>query len=324
MNPVQWLRSRFRLWWQARLRPSDHHHLTQRNVYIVPTAPGLMLAATLLVLLLASINFQLNLGYALTFLLAGCSLVGMHLGHGTLRGLHLQVLPPPAHFLDVPSTLTVQLHNPGDNPRYGIGLALQAQSLWSWTEVPAQGSAELKLAWAAPQRGRVRLPLLSAETRFPMGAFRVWTVWQPAATALVYPRPETPAPPLPMAQADAHSGAASTVRATREVEWDGVRAYRRGDTPRQIVWKKAAQAMAAGTSALVSRDAGALKKAELWLDYGTTGLADKEARLSRLCAWVRTADQAGLDYGLRLPGQQIAPGSGEAHERLCLEALALC
>jgi hypothetical protein len=46
-----------------------------------------MLGATLLVLLVASINYQLNLGYLLTFLLAGSALVGMHVCHATLRGL---------------------------------------------------------------------------------------------------------------------------------------------------------------------------------------------------------------------------------------------
>jgi uncharacterized protein (DUF58 family) len=30
----------------------------------------------------------------------------------------------------------------------------------------------------------------------------------------------------------------------------------------------------------------------------------------------------GLDYGLRLPGTEIRPASGEAHKRRCLEALA--
>ena len=94
MNPLRWARARFQRWWQSRLRPCDCQRLTQRNVYIVPTAPGLLLGTTLLVLLVASINFQLNLGYALTFLLAGCSLVGMHLGHATLRGLDLQLLAP--------------------------------------------------------------------------------------------------------------------------------------------------------------------------------------------------------------------------------------
>ena len=324
MNPVRWVRARFRRWWQARLRPNDDHYLTQRNVYILPTAPGLVLAATLLVLLVASINFQLNLGYALTFLLAGCCLVGMHMGHATLRGLHLQLVPPAAHFLDIPATLTVQLHNPSAKARYGVGLALQEIGVWSWVEVPRQGSCTLGLAWLAPHRGLVKLPLLSAESRFPMGAFRVWTVWQPAACAWVYPRPETPAPALPRSSAPADGASEAVNPSPSGSDWDGVRGYRRGDPPKQIIWKKAAQALATGSGALVSRDAPVQGAVELWLDYADTGLADKEARLSRLCAWVREAETRGFAYGLRLPGQHLVPASGAAHQRQCLEALALC
>ncbi|MDI1245405.1 MAG: DUF58 domain-containing protein, partial [Rhodoferax sp.] len=83
-------------WWQNRLPLTDSVTLTQRNVYILPTRAGLMLGVTLLVLLVASINYQLNLGYLLTFLLAGCALVGMHVGHGTLRGLSLNLTAPEA------------------------------------------------------------------------------------------------------------------------------------------------------------------------------------------------------------------------------------
>ncbi|MBK9362478.1 MAG: hypothetical protein IPM99_15800 [Rubrivivax sp.] len=52
-----------------------------------------MFAPTLLVLLLASINYQLNLGYLLTFLLAGSGLVSMHVTHNTLRRLTLRLRP---------------------------------------------------------------------------------------------------------------------------------------------------------------------------------------------------------------------------------------
>ena len=76
-----------RTWWHNRLPLRDTQALTQRNVYIMPTRAGWMLAATLLVLLIASINYQLNLGYLLTFLLAGCAAAGMVVSHNTLRGL---------------------------------------------------------------------------------------------------------------------------------------------------------------------------------------------------------------------------------------------
>ena len=48
-----------------------------------------------------------------------------------------------------------------------------------------------------------------------------------------------------------------------------------------------------------------------------------EARLSRLTAWVLAAHRAGAAFGLRLPGLEIALAQGEAHRRVCLEALAL-
>jgi uncharacterized protein (DUF58 family) len=85
------------------------------------------------------------------------------------------------------------------------------------------------------------------------------------------------------------------------------------------VWKKAAR-----SDELVSRDTLQAQRVELWLDYQQCGVADAEGRLARLAAWVLQADRLGLDYGLRLPGQQVAPGAGEAHKRRCLEALALC
>jgi uncharacterized protein (DUF58 family) len=102
-------------------------------------------------------------------------------------------------------------------------------------------------------------------------------------------------------------------------EFDGVRAYRRGDPLRSVVWKKAAK-----TDELVSRDSGQARRHELWLDLAQAGGADLERRLSRLAAWVLQADKLGLDYGLRLSGQAIAPANGPAHRRHCLEALALC
>ena len=76
---------RVRRWFENRLPVSDTHTLTQGNIYIVPTKAGLAFAFTLMLMLVASINYQLNLGYLLTFLLAGSALVSMHMTHGTLR-----------------------------------------------------------------------------------------------------------------------------------------------------------------------------------------------------------------------------------------------
>jgi uncharacterized protein (DUF58 family) len=139
---------------------------------------------------------------------------------------------------------------------------------------------------------------------------------------LVYPAPEVPAPPLP--PGEPRAGGTGSAPSQGIGEFDGVRAYRRGDPLKLVVWKKAAKSLATGTDDLVSRDAQQAQRHELWLDLARAALPDHEARVSRLTAWVLQADRLGLDYGLRLPGAEIAPDTGAAHRRRCLEALALC
>ncbi len=320
LNPIAFARRRFRQWWQARLPLSDTTTLTQRNVYILPTRPGFMMALTLVVLLVASINYQLNLGYLLTFLLAGSAVVGMHVSHATLRGLTMNLIAPDAQYAGASATIGIVLSNDRRRPRHGIGLAVldwKHEDHWVWTDVPAQGSATVRVAFQPERRGLHRVPPLTAETRFPLGTFRVWTVWRPAAQVLVYPAPELFPPPLPPGEPRAGGGAQARVQSTGEFE--GVRAYRRGDPLKLVVWKKAAKA-----DELVSRDTQQAQRYELWLDFAQAGAVGTEHRLSRLAAWVLQADKLGLDYGLRLPGQEIAPATGEAHKRRCLEALALC
>ncbi len=115
---------RLHAWWRSRLAPTDTHQLTQRNIYILPTRAGLMFALTLLTLLLASINYQLNLGHVLTFLLAGSGVVSLQLTHNTLRGLRLHLKPVAAVFAGASAQIEVVLTAPASarQPRHGIGV----------------------------------------------------------------------------------------------------------------------------------------------------------------------------------------------------------
>ncbi len=313
-------RKRFQQWFESRLPFKDRIQLTQHNVYILPTAPGFMLAATLLVLLVASINYQLNLGYVLTFLLAGSALVGMHVCHSNLRGITMTLIAPDAQFVGTSVTMGINIASERKSPRYGIGLAVLGTDHWSWTDVPAQGTAKVQVGFSPPQRGLHRLPTLTAQTKYPLGTFRVWTVWRPAASVLVYPAPELHPPPLP--PGEPRAGGTVAVHQQTTGEFDGVRAYRRGDPLKLVVWKKAAK-----SDELVSRDAQQVQRFELWLDLAHTGLGAArghlEAGLSRLCAWVLLAEKQGLQYGLRLPGLEVAPSSGANHQQKCLQALAM-
>jgi uncharacterized protein (DUF58 family) len=315
------IRRRFRAWWETRLVRSDSLLLTQRNIYILPTRAGIMFAVTLLTLLIASINYQLNLGYVLTFLLAGSGIVSMQLTHNTLRGLTLHMKPVSAVFAGDAAVLDLVLSSPG-GARHGIGLKIESASAdtLTWVDVPAGGQAGAHVSFVPASRGQHGVPTLGVETRFPLGLFRAWAVWRPAGQVLVYPQPERPAATLPTARPV--PGGAARSHQTQGGEMEGIRTYRRGDSMKLVFWKKAAKAMEAGGE-LVSRDTSASAHQELWLDWQACGALPPEDCLSRLAAWVLSADRAGANYGLRLPGVDIARGHGEAQRRHCLEALAL-
>jgi uncharacterized protein (DUF58 family) len=274
--------------------------------------------ATLLLLLVVSINYQLSLGFALTFLLAGSAAASMHMAHDSLRGLTLHLKPLVPAFAGDAAVLELVVTNPGRS-RHGIGFGLDLgvrPIALAYAEIVAQGQTAVHLSWLAPERGLHALPLVRAESRYPFGLFRAWTIWRPAGRQWVYPRPEAPTPPWPSTAA-ARGEDKPTQRSGAGSEFDGVRAYRRGDTLRQVVWKKAAR-----TGEMVSRETAGAVQREMWLQWSQAQLGEPEARLSRLAAWVVAADAAGHAYGLRLPGAELQPAQGLAHRHAALQALA--
>ena len=290
--------------------------LVHRRVYIVPARLGFFFAATLVVLLIGSINYSLSLGFALTFLLAGLGLAGMvHTARNLAR---IAVTPGRAEPVFAGETAQFRLHLDGrgafDRPAIlARHVASEAQLV---VDIAAGGVAEVLLHVPAPRRGWLALGRVMLETRFPLGLFRAWSYIEPDARCLVYPRPERS--PLPPYSGEA---AAGTIHAQTPGADDfaGLRGYQRSDSPRHIAWKAAAR-----SDELLTKQFAGDAAAELWLDarllpHGLT----LEQTLSRLAGWVLAAERAGAHYGLRLPGVELAPGRGDAHRAACLQVLAL-
>ena len=290
--------------------------LVHRRVYILPARLGWLFGATLMILLIGSINYALSLGFALTFLLAGVGLAGMvHTARNLARiavsaGRCEPVFAGEAAQFRLHLESRVAFDRPSILARHlGSGSQLV-------TDIPAGGTGEVVLAVPARSRGWLALGRVMLETRYPLGLFRAWSHVEPEARCLVYPRPERS--PLPPPSADA---AAGTLRAqsTGNEDFAGLRAYQLSDSPRHVAWKSAAR-----TGDMLTKQFAGEAAAELWLDWRRlpAGIA-LEQRLSRLAGWVLAAEQAGAHYGLRLPGVEMAPGRGDAHRADCLKALAL-
>jgi hypothetical protein len=90
--------------------------LGQRRIFVLPTRFGLALALTLLVMLLASINYTLSLGFALTFLIGSVAWISIHHAFRNLVGLSITPGKAEAVFCGAPAHFGIVLANPACAP----------------------------------------------------------------------------------------------------------------------------------------------------------------------------------------------------------------
>jgi uncharacterized protein (DUF58 family) len=287
--------------------------LVQRRIFILPTRQGYYFALTLALLLIASIQYALQLAFLLTFLLG--SMAGVAMLHTWRNLAHLRIRPgrcEPVFAGDV-ARFMLSLETPSQ-ARFAIG-ARRHDGEPVYADVAASEPAVMPIPAAATRRGMLRCGRVELFTRYPIGLFHAWSYVDFGLTVIVYPRPDPGAGSPPQ-----HSRSASEegIPVPGDEEFNMLRGYRPGDPPKLIAWKALAR-----EQGLLTKEFSAMASSELWLDWADAPGADVEARLSALAHWVMQAQDFGQGYGLRLPGVTIPPGRGEAHRARCLEALAL-
>ena len=289
--------------------------LGQRRVFVLPTRAGLVFAATVILLLIGSINYILSLGYLLTFLLAGLGIVAIVHAFRNLVALEFSPGRSDPVFLGEPAFYTLLIRNRRSDPRLALRL-VAAGGLPITLDVPAQDKAEARLALPTLRRGWQHLTRITVETTFPLGLIRAWSYFQPDMRCLVYPAPERDAPPLPL-DATAHDGIRYSGPGMDD--FAGLRGHQPADPPRHIAWKAVAR-----EGPLLTKQFAGAAAAPVWLDWWSLPPSlGPEARLARLTAWVLAAHGSRLPFGLRLPGVELPPGQDVAHVERCLQELAL-
>lgn len=289
--------------------------LTQRRVFILPTQRGMGMVGTTVLLLLIAFIYNNNLVYLLSFLLASIFFVTILHTFKALAGLVVRAGPVQPVFAGEAAGFTVTVSNPGKHQRPALSANLENEQSFS---LDADESKTLTLYVATRKRGWLLMDTVTLASTYPLGAFRAWSPLRFNSKVLVYPKPGAAAIPFPEGGGTGEKGAYTASRAGQD-EFNGVRGYQAGDPLRQIHWK----AYAKGQGLYSKQYAGDEEVGELWLDYSKAPGGHFEERISQLCRWVLDAEQAGLKYGLLLPGRKLEPGCGKKHYSSCLEALAL-
>ncbi len=288
--------------------------LTPRRVYILPSRAGLAFLALLGGMLLGSVNYALAMGYLFTFLLLGLFTATLFATWRNLTGVVLQAVESEPAFAGDSLSHAFRLAAPPGRARQAIGVAMVGERP-AYTQIPAAGQARVTLRTPARRRGRQPVGPVRVFSEYPLGLFHAWAVVQPDCAGMVWPRPTGPYPLPPLS---GHAAGEGGARRRGAEDFDGLRAYERGENPARIAWKSMARHEEPLAKGFVTPLA-----LELWLDWDHLGGLAPEARLSQLARWVLEAERSGRPYGLNLPGQRLPPGVGPAHRNRCLNALAL-
>jgi uncharacterized protein (DUF58 family) len=309
--------------WFARVRqrafrhaPSDHAAVVLRHsrIYILPTRRGWAMIATLVMLLLTSLNYALALGIAVTFLLAGLLAAAQLHTFRNLAGIEITPLAAGEAFAGGRIAFTLALHA-GSAARTGI--TVNGADARAGGDIAAGSAMTVTLDVDAPKRGQVSLGRVTLTSEFPFGLWRGWAYVHFPLAGIVYPAAEVSVAPLPRGGGGTDPQAQG---ASDDADLAGLREYQRGDSPQRIAWK----AVARGAGWFTKEFDGAGGGGPVMLAWSALPAAlPVEARLSRLTAWVLAAERAARPFGLALPGIHLTPHQGREHRRAALTALAL-
>ncbi len=311
----QHIKQRFQRWLDRRIPVTRSVTLDQKRIFIFPSRPGRWFIVLLLVMLVAAINYQNNMAFALVFLLSSVFIITILHTFANLSGLTVTALRAAPVFVGDNAELPLQITRQGKKDYFDLEISWPDSEVRSIT-LSEHGDQNLSLHLPMSQRGLFKPGRLLIETFYPVGLLRAWTWLALDLEVIVYPRPlRCKMGSFSSSKSGDDDG--EVIANKGSDDFYQFQPYRPGDSLKHAFWKSYAKGQD-----LQTKEFAAYREQSLWLQWDDFS-GDEEQRLSKLCYWVLTLEKKNDEYGLRLPGVEIAPHHGEVHQAEVLKALAL-
>lgn len=294
--------------------PESSIRLHQGNIFILPTREGMYFTIVMLLMVIAGINYQNSLIFALAFMQVSLFMVSILHTFRNLSGVVIQGRSARPAFSGEDAEFTVVVSRHGKRTHEALMLSWDSEMMQG-VDLIDEREVHVRLYVPTKQRGRFNPGRMLVQTSYPVGLFRAWSWVDLDMSTIVYPRPVF-AGDIPQSEATSREG--ESVKRDGADDFHGLRDYRDGDPLRHVAWKSYAR-----TETLLTKEFAAFVDRRVWLDWNRFTGMDRENRLSRLCYWVLQVSRGTDDYGLRLPGVEVAPARGAEHRERLLRELAL-
>ncbi len=296
------------------------------GILVRVTNLGLGFILMTLVVAIGATNTGNNGLYLLVSVFLGVLVVSGVVSRRNVEGLDVWLDGPAEVFAGEPSRFALRLRNSGRLPRRAVLVKIGGAAAPILFPLVAAGAEETRgVDLVFPRRGRRRAESLLVYSGFPIGLFRKGRVREVADERVVYPALRLGSPPRPDPR-QTESGDPRSRHSGRGAEIRNLRDAVIGDDPRDVHWPQTARqgkfiikerAAEEGRDALVVLD---VRRPEGsgpdWSDGFETAVSEAAGLALQLLA-------RGSRVGLLLGGSVVRPGSGPAHRRALLAALAL-
>lgn len=286
--------------------------LNKRRIYIMPSAFGSLFGLVLFIMLFGSVNYNNNMGFAVTFLLASVGIISIIHSNANLSLLSIRATASNPSFCGEPARFYLHISTKNASEKYSISAINEFSE--AQTDVLAHETSKITIKVPTKTRGYINLGKFRISTDYPLGIVRAWSWLYPDAKCLVYPAPEVNAP-----APDWMGDSAANINNSDAIDdFQGFRHYQPGDSPKHIFWKRFPM-----TDTLLTKQFASGHEQDRWLNWSSVADLPIEQAVSRLTQWVLHCSDSDLKYGLILPDKKIDFGNGESHRHNCLKALAL-
>lgn len=285
----------------------------RKRIFIMPNKPGLIFTIVVFTMLFGSINYDNNLGYALSFLLIGLGLISILHTHSNLAQLIIEAGGSAPAFAGDTVSFFINLSS-RVNEKYNIKIDNDYSS--DSIDLSGHDKSQIQLKLPSNRRGYLPVGKFRISTDYPFGIIQAWTWVELDLKALIYPAPETEIHAVKMTSSNKTAIASNDLN--QNDDFAGFRNYQPGDSPKQLYWKY----YSANETLLTKLFAGGGED-EIWLAWDTVAHLPIEQALSRLCQWIIRCEKTSRKYGLSLPASTIKPARGVKHKYDCLRQLAL-
>jgi len=266
-------------------------------------------------MMLAAINYQNSLIFALGFLLVSLFMVSILHTFRNLSGLTIHRGHSVSVFAGEDAEFNVRLSRDGVRAYEALVLGWNTELMQEVDILDDDVEQTVKLFVETKARGIFNPGRLLIQTNYPVGLFRSWSWLDLGFTTIVYPRPIAGGD-LPASRSKSEEGELSLEPGVDDFQ--GLRDYHPGDSLRHVSWKSYAR-----TDELYVKEFAANVDHRIWLDWDSFHGTDNELRLSHLCYWVMAVSRTKNVYGLRLPNLEIEPDAGTEHRDRLLYELAV-